>query len=91
MAALEAEMLALEARVVDLAAGSGGSDTVPALDSLDSLDPHFSGSPDTAPPPDRQTLLRTRERRLDLGLGVADLDRALADLDRAATGNGLSP
>lgn len=91
MDALEAEIAALEARTAAL---SGGGDTPhvgPSLDALDSLDPVFSSLEEPAPPPDRATLLRSRGRRLELGLGVSDLDEALATLDRQHTDAGLSP
>jgi len=87
MRAIEAEVEALKSRAAALTTGFSG----PALDSLDSLDPVFSDPADAPPSPDRAALLRTRERRLDLGLGVADLDLALADLDRAWAGSGLNP
>lgn len=89
--ALQAELAALEARAAALAPGPAEPDADETLDSLDSLDPVFSDPAGTASSPDRQALLRTRERRLGLGLGVSDLDQALADLDRAWTGSGLSP
>ncbi|MFN3668093.1 MAG: hypothetical protein ACK4VY_02195 [Brevundimonas sp.] len=89
--ALQAEVEALEARAAALTADPAG----PTLDSLDSLDPVFSSPAGTASAPDRpagrEALLRTRERRLGLGLGVSDLDQALAALDRTAAGDGLSP
>lgn len=80
--ALEAELEGLEGQAAALISDSASQETGPTLDSLD---PVFSDSPD------RAALLRTRERRLELGLGVADLDQALAELDRAWTGRGLSP
>lgn len=89
--ALQAEVEALEARAAALASGPDEPDANETLDSLDSLDPVFSDPPTAPPAPDRAALLRTRERRLDLGLGVTDLDQSLADLDRAWTGRGLSP
>jgi len=90
--ALQAELEALEARAAALAPGPGEPDADETLDSLDSLDPVFSDElAPAAASPDRQALLRTRERRLGLGLGVSDLDQALADLDRAWTGSGLGP
>jgi len=89
--ALEAELEALEAHAAALTRESAPSESGATLDSLDSLDPVFSDPAEAAPPPDRPALLRTRERRLELGLGVADLDQALAELDRAWTGSGLSP
>lgn len=94
----EAEMRAIEAEVETLNSHAGARTPAPeapdadgTLDSLDSLDPVFSGPVDATPAPDRSTLLRTRERRLELGLGVADLDQTLSDLDRAWAGSGLSP
>ena len=62
--------------------------TTPALDSLD---PVFSDGLEVDAPADRDALLRLRDRRLGLGLGVSDLDQALEALDRAAAGTGLSP
>lgn len=91
MRAIEAEVEALKFRAAALTAAPEAPDVDGRLDSLDSLDPVFSDPVDATPPPDRSTLLRTRERRLELGLGVADLDQALSDLDRAWTGAGLSP
>lgn len=56
-----------------------------ALDSLDALDPVFSDAPPAQTDADLQTererLLTLRRRRLELGLGVADLDDALESLD----------
>lgn len=95
--ALQAEVEALEARAAALTVRrrSRVDPAGPVLDSLDSLDPVFSDPVDPAPPPDRQAgreaLLRTRERRLGLGLGVSDLDQALAALERTAPRDGLSP
>lgn len=89
--ALQAEVEALEARAAALAPGPGEPDADETLDSLDSLDAVFSDPAEADSSPDRQALLRTRERRLDLGLGVSDLDQALEALDRAAAGRGLSP
>ncbi len=91
MEAIEAGVEALKARTVALTAVPEAPAADETLDSLDSLDPVFSGPADATPPPDRATLLRTRVRRLELGLGVADLDQALSDLDRAWRGGGLSP
>lgn len=91
MEAIEAEVEALKARTVALTAVPEAPAVDETLDSLDSLDPVFSDPTDATPPPDRATLLRTRERRLELGLGVADLDQALSDLERAWRGGGLSP
>ena len=91
MRAIEVEVEALKSRAAALTAAPEAPDTDETLDSLDSLDPVFSDPADATPPPDRPTLLRMRERRLELGHGVADLDQALADLDRAWTGGGLSP
>ena len=89
--ALQAEFDALEARAAALTVGTGEPDPDETLDSLDSLDPVFSDPSEAPPLPDRPALLRTRERRLELGLGVSDLDQALADLDRAWAGSSLSP
>jgi len=89
--ALQAEVEALEARAAALGAGSEAPDGDGTLDSLDSLDPVFSNPPDAPSARDRQSLLRLRERRLELGLGVSDLDQALAGLDGARAGCGLSP
>ncbi len=89
--ALEAELAALEAHAAALTRESAPPELGATLDSLDPLDPGFSGPTEVAPPPDRPALLRTRERRLELGLGVADLDQALAELDRPWAGSGLSP
>jgi hypothetical protein len=89
-----ADIDSLEAEVEALTAGApgpGGDPDAPTLDSLDSLDAVFSEPAEAAPPPDRPALLRMRERRLGLGLSVADLDQQLADLDRAWSGPGLSP
>lgn len=91
IAALEVEVEALKVRAAALTPDPAGPDVGETLDPLDSLDPVFSGPSEALPVPDRQALLRTRERRLDLGLGVADLDQALADLDRAWAGSSLSP
>lgn len=88
--ALEAELEALEAHAAALTRESA-PESGPTSDSLDSLDPVFPDPAEAAPLPDRPALLRTRERRLELGLGVDDLDQALADLDRAWSGRGLSP
>ncbi len=89
--AIEAEIEALKTRAVALPGATEPPDDDQTLDSLDSLDPVFSDPDEVAPMPDRAALLRTRERRLELGLGVSDLDQTLADLDRAWSGSGLSP
>jgi hypothetical protein len=70
-----------------LVMGAAWAELDEVLDSLDALDPVFSAAPPAAPPADaevgaeRERLHTLRRRRLDLGLGVADLDDALQALD----------
>ena len=92
---LEAQIATLEARLGALGDDPAAADPAPALDSLD---PVFSppreqeaAAPEQAPPPDLATLMRYRQHRLELGLGVSDLDEALAALDAPSAEAGLSP
>ncbi len=73
--ALEAEVRALEAMADALP--NRASPAAPS-DSSDSLDPVFSPPVDFAA--ERLRLTTLRRRRLDLGLGVADIDAALSGL-----------
>jgi hypothetical protein len=74
--ALEAEVAALEA-IADALPDRPPSGAT--SDSSDSLDPVFSPPVDFAA--ERARLTTLRRRRLELGLGVADIDAALAALN----------